>query len=161
MKHLSLKQTYPIPNVVSLQYQMSKSNINTGSPMIFAPLCFLSFSRVLEHIKRNFWPSGGYFNHKLPMALPFDLCLWTMSFALLQEFIWGFNVNNWVKEHFSLSSVIYPMKDCYCFNDQTQKLIDSIHWRLMLIMRCGLVLGMASVLIFSEIDSVIFSFRIN
>ena len=124
---------------------------------------FLSFSRVLEHIERNFWPSGGYFNHTCNCQwlylLTFDL--WTMSFALLQEFIWGFNVNNWVKEHFSLSSVIYPMKDCYCFNDQTQKLIDSIHWRLMLIMRCGLVLGMASVLIFSEIDSVIFSFRIN
>ena len=28
----------------------------TGCPTILAPLCFLTFSRVLEHIQRNFWP---------------------------------------------------------------------------------------------------------
>ena len=130
---------------------------NIGSTLFF--VIFSGSGAHKEKLLTIWWLLQPYM--QLPMALPFDLCLWTMSFALLQEFIWGFNVNNWVKEHFSLSSVIYPMKDCYCFNDQTQKLIDSIHWRLMLIMRCGLVLGMASVLIFSEIDSVIFSFRIN
>ena len=30
---------------------------STGCPTILAaPLCFLTFSRVLEHIQRNFWP---------------------------------------------------------------------------------------------------------
>ena len=30
--------------------------IDTGCPTILFPLCFLSFSRVLEHIQRNYWP---------------------------------------------------------------------------------------------------------
>ena len=44
-------------------YQAKTTRLVIRCPTILAPLCFLTFSWVLEHIQRNFWPffnSPGY-----------------------------------------------------------------------------------------------------